>query len=76
MVASDGGEIIANSTMDHRKDNRSQVSVLIKNINAQELLGDPGYGGKNVCRMLHEKGMKQAIRPPNHPSSKKAKTEH
>ena len=75
-LVSDGGKIIANSTTDHRKDDRSQVSVLIKNINTQELLGDPGYDGENVCRTLHKKGMKQTIRPPNHLSSKKAKTEH
>jgi hypothetical protein len=75
ILVSDSGKIIANSTTDHRKDDRSQVSVLIKDINTQELLGDPGYDGENIYRILRKKGIKPTIRPPNHLSSKKAKTE-
>ena len=45
------------------------------NINTKELLGDPGYDGENIHRMMHETGTKQTILPPNHLCSKKTKTE-
>ena len=51
------------------------MRVLIKDINSQELLGDPGYDGENIYRMLRKNGIKPTIRPPNHPSTKKAQTE-
>ena len=50
------------------------MSVLIKDINTQELLGDPGYNGENIYRILRKNGIKPTIRLPNHLSSKKAKT--
>jgi len=42
IVVGDNGKIIANSTTDHKKDDRSQINELIKNIKTKELLGDPG----------------------------------
>jgi hypothetical protein len=75
IVVGDNGKIIANSTTDHRKDDRSQVKDLIKNIKTKELLGDPGYDGENIYKMLRKKGIKPTIRPPNNLVAKKAKTE-
>ena len=75
IVVGDNGKIIANSTTDHKKDDRSQVSTLTKDVKTRELLGDPGYDGENIYRMLRKKGIKPTIRPPNHLATKKAKTE-
>ena len=75
IVVGDNGKIIANSTTDHKKDDRSQVKELTKNIKTKELLGDPGYDGENIYKMLRKKGIKPTIRPPNNLVAKKAKTE-
>ena len=48
IVVGDNGKIIANSTTDHKKDDRSQVEELTRNIKTKEVLGDPGYDGKNI----------------------------
>ena len=39
------------------------------------MLGDPGYDGENIYKMLRKKGIKPTIRPPNNLVAKKAKTE-
>ena len=75
IVVGDNGKIIANSTTDHKKDDRSQVKELTKNIKTKELLGDTGYDGENIYKMLRKKGIKPTIRPPNNLVAKKAKTE-
>lgn len=75
IVIGNNGKIIANSTTEHKKDDRSQVSTLIKDIKTQELLGDPGYDGENIYLMLRKKGIKPTIRPPTNLVAKKAKTE-
>ncbi|MFK7973296.1 MAG: transposase [Rickettsiaceae bacterium] len=69
------GKIVANSTTDHKKDDRSQVSILIRDVKSKEILGDPGYDGENVYRMLRQKGIRPTIRPPNHLVAKRVKTE-
>jgi hypothetical protein len=74
IVVGDNGDIIANSTTDHKKDDRSQVQDLTKNIKTKELLGDPGYDGENIYKMLCKKGIKPTIRPPNNIVAKKATT--
>ena len=66
---------MANLTTDHKKDDRSQVSELIKDVKTEELLGDPGYDGENIYNMLRQKGIKPTIRPPNKLVTKKPKTE-
>jgi transposase len=75
IVVGDNGEIVANSTTDHKTDDRSQVRVLTKNVKTKELLGDPGYDGENIYKMLRKKGIKPTIRPPNHLVANEAKTE-
>ena len=75
IVVGDNGQIIAKSTTDHKRDDRSQVKDLTKNIKTKELLGDPGYGGENIYKMLREKGIKPTIRPPNNLVAKNAKTD-
>ena len=75
IVVGDNGKIIANSTTDHKKDDRSQVKDLTKNVKTKELLGDPGYDGENIYKMLRKKGIKPTIRPPNNLAAQKAKTE-
>ncbi|MFK7973513.1 MAG: transposase [Rickettsiaceae bacterium] len=75
IVVDDNGKIAANSTTDHKHDDRLQVSTLIRNIKSKELLGNPVYDGENVYRMLHQKGIKPTSRPPNHLVAKRAKTE-
>ena len=75
IVVGDNGKIIANSTTNHKKDDRLQVKDLIKNVKTRELLGDPGYDGENIYKMLRKKGIKPTIRPPNNLVAKKAKTE-
>ena len=75
IVVGDNGDIIANSTTDHKKNDRSQVKELTKDVKTKELLGDPGYDGENIYKMLRKKGIKPTIRPPNNIVAKKAKTE-
>ena len=75
IIVDDNGGIVANSTTDHNKDDRSQVCTLIEDVKTKELLGDPGYDGENIYRMLRVKGIKPTIRPPNHLLSRKSKTE-
>jgi len=67
--------LVSNSTTDHKKDDRSQVKELTKDVKTKELLGDPGYDGENIYKMLCKKGIKPTIRPPNNLVAKKAKTE-
>ena len=38
---------------------------MTKNIKTKELLGDPGYDGENIYKMIRKKGIKPTIRPPN-----------
>lgn len=66
IVIDDKGRILANSTTDHREDDRSQIENLLDKVNAKEFLGDPGYDGEKVYQLLRGKGMKPTIRPPNH----------
>eukprot|EP00924_Labyrinthula_sp_SR-Ha-C_P011830 snap_masked-scaffold_88-processed-gene-0.10-mRNA-1 protein AED:1.00 eAED:1.00 QI:0/0/0/0/1/1/2/0/162 len=75
-IVGDNDKIVVNSTTDHKKDDRSQVKDLTKNVKTKELLGDPGYGGENIYKMLRKKGIKSTIRPPNNLTAQKAKTEH
>lgn len=75
IVVGENGKIIANSTTDHKKDDRSQVSILTKDVKTKELFGDPGYDGENIYQILRTKGIKPTIRPPNHLVAKKAQTE-
>lgn len=63
--------IIANSTTGHTEDDRSQVESLLTSIKTKEFLGDPGYDGDSVYKLLRSKGIKPTIRPPNYnPESK------
>ncbi|MFK7974095.1 MAG: hypothetical protein AB8B66_04470 [Rickettsiaceae bacterium] len=39
IVVGGNGKIVANSTTDHKKDDRSQVSILIRDVKSKELLG-------------------------------------
>jgi transposase len=75
IVVDENGKIVANCTTDHKKDDRSQVKDLLKNVKTKELLGDPGYDGENIYKMLRAKGIKPTIRPPNNLVAKKAITE-
>lgn len=75
ILVGDNSKIIANSTTDHNKDDRSQVKLLLKNAKAKEILADSGYDGENIYQDIRAKGMKPTIRPPNHLVAKKAKTE-
>jgi len=75
VAVGNNGFITANTTTDHNKDDRSQVSELLKDIKTTELLGDPGYDGENIYQLLRTKGIKPTIRPPNHLTAKKAETE-
>ena len=75
ILVNDNGDIIANSTTEHNKDDRSQIDILTQNVKAKELLGDPGYDGENIYALLRKKGIKPTIRPPNNLVAKKAKTE-
>jgi len=68
------GNIIANSTTTHIEDDRPQVETLLKDIKAEEFLGDTGYDGEEVYKQLRKKGIKPIIRPPN--SSIAIKLEH
>ncbi|WPY00635.1 IS5 family transposase [Candidatus Trichorickettsia mobilis] len=58
ILVGDNGKIIANSTTDHNKDDRSQVKLLLKNDKAKEILADSGYDGENIYQDIRAKGMK------------------
>eukprot|EP00924_Labyrinthula_sp_SR-Ha-C_P006344 snap_masked-scaffold_31-processed-gene-3.12-mRNA-1 protein AED:1.00 eAED:1.00 QI:0/0/0/0/1/1/2/0/162 len=73
-IVGENGKIVVNSTTDQKKDDRSQVKDLIKNVKTKELLGDPWYDVENICKMLRKKGIKQTIRPQNNLIAQKAKT--
>jgi transposase len=75
ICTNDNGVIVGAVTTCHNKDDRSQVEELLKNVNTKELLGDPGYDGENIYKLLRSKGIKPTIRPPNHLVARKAKTE-
>ena len=75
IVVDDNGEIIANSTTDHKKDDRSELEELIGNIKTKEVLADTGYDGENTYKLLRKKGIKPTIRPPNKLTATKAITE-
>lgn len=53
------------STTDHKKDDRSQVKDLTKNVKTRELLRDSGHDRENIYKMLSKKGIKPTIRPSN-----------
>ena len=38
---------------------------MLKNIKTKKFLGDPGYDGENIYKLLKSKGIKPTIRPPN-----------
>jgi len=75
IAVDDKGNILANSTTEHNKDDRSELPVLIKDINTKELLADPGYDGENIYQALRARGIKPTIRPPNHELAAKPETE-
>ena len=62
------------STTDHKKDDRSQVKDLTKNIKTRELLRDSGHDRENIYKMLRKKVIKPTIRLPNNIAAKKTKT--
>jgi hypothetical protein len=65
IVVGDHGMILANSTTDHNKDDRSQIAALMKNIKTKDFLGDPGYNGQNIYQLLKSRGITPIIRSPN-----------
>ena len=65
IVVDDEGNILANSTTDHNKNDRSQVEVLLENIDAKEMLADPGYDSEDIYQILIHRDIKPVIRPPN-----------
>jgi transposase len=80
IVITGDGHIIASSMTEHTKDDRSQVQPLLGGIQSKELLGDTGYDGDAIYKILRAKGMKPTIRPPNRSpakngSAKELKTE-
>ncbi len=75
IATGNNGIITGAITTCHNKDDRSQVTELLKDIKAKEVLGDPGYDGKNIYQAIRAKGMKPTIRPPNNLVTKNAKTE-
>ena len=75
ILVGDNGKIIANSTTDHNKDDRSQIKLLLKNVKTKEVLADRGYDGDKIYQTIRAKGIKPTIRPPNNVASEKAKTE-
>ena len=75
-IATGNNGIITDAiTTCHNKDDRSQVTELLKDIKTKEVLGDPGYDGENIYQAIRAKGMKPTIRPPNNLVTKNAKTE-
>jgi len=75
IATGNNGMITGATTTCHNKDDRSQVETLIANVNTQEVIADPGYDGENIYQILRAKGVKPTIRPPNHLSARKVKTE-
>jgi len=75
IATGNNGRITGATTTDHNKDDRSQIKELLKNVRTKEVLADPGYDGENIYQMLRTRGIKPTIRPPNHLTARKAKTE-
>jgi transposase len=75
IVVDNKGMIVANSTTEHNKDDRSQVETLMKDIDTNEFLADPGYDGENIYQILRKKSIKPTIRPPNNCSAENPETE-
>ena len=69
------GRITGATTTNYKKDDRSQIEELLKNVRTKEVLADPGYDGENIYQLLRTRGVKPTIRPPNHLAVRKAKTE-
>lgn len=76
IVVGDNGIILANSTKDHNKDDRSQIASLIKNIKTKEFLGYPGYDGQNIFQLLRSRGITSIIRPPSRKTVKASISKH
>lgn len=46
------GRITGTTTTNHKKDDRSQIEELLKDLRTKEVLADPGYDGENIYQQL------------------------
>ena len=61
IVVDSNGIIFANSTTCHLDNDRSEVANLLEHIKTKEFLGDPGYDGENIYKLLKSKGIKPTL---------------